>query len=168
MATVRVSRDIAAPVERVFAMFTDIEHGAEHVSGIMNTEMMTLSPLHLGSKWTETRQVLGRYDDAEMEITAFEQNRGYTITHHKAGVRIDTSFLFEPIEGGTRVSVEFALNPQGLPPALLSPIEWAIAGKVRDVLAHDLRDLKNCVEQVGSAASAPAAPDKAPQGTLVI
>jgi hypothetical protein len=47
------------------------------------------------------------------------------------------------------VSVEFGLNPQGLPPALLSPLEWAIAGKVRDVLLHDLRDLKNCVEQVG-------------------
>ena len=30
MATITVSRDIAAPVDRVFAMFTDIEHGHEH------------------------------------------------------------------------------------------------------------------------------------------
>jgi hypothetical protein len=49
------------------------------------------------------------------------------------------------------VSIEFALNPQGLPPALLSPLEWAIAGKVRDVLAHDLLDLKNSIEKVTTA-----------------
>jgi len=45
------------------------------------------------------------------------------------------------------VTIEFALNPQGLPLALLSPLEWAIAGKVRDVLGHDLLDLKNSIEK---------------------
>jgi len=148
MATVRVSREIAAPVDKVFALFTDIEHGSEHVSGIKGTEMLTLPPFRLGTKWQETREVLGRLDAAEMEVTSFEQNKAYTVTHQKAGVRIDTTFGFEPIPGGTRVSVEFGLNPQGLPPALLSPIEWAIAGKVRDVLGADLHDLKNSVERV--------------------
>jgi len=151
MATVRVSRDMGAPVDRVFAMFTDIEHGSEHVSAIKKVDMMTFGPLRLGSKWNETREVMGRLDDAEMEVTAYEQNRAYTITHHKAGVRIDTVFAFDAIEGGTRVSIEFGLNPQGLPPALLSPLEWAIGGKVRDVLLQDLLDLKTSVEKVGSA-----------------
>jgi uncharacterized protein YndB with AHSA1/START domain len=151
MATVKVSREIDAPVDRVFAMFTDIEHGREHVSGIKKIEMMTFGPLRLGSKWSETREVMGRLDDAEMEITAFEHNKSYTITHHKAGVRVDTVFTFSPVGAGTLVSVEFGLNPQGLPPALLSPFEWAIAGKVRDVLTHDLMDLKQSVEKVGRA-----------------
>jgi polyketide cyclase/dehydrase/lipid transport protein len=91
MATVRVSRDIAAPVEQVFAMFTDIEHGSEHVSAIMNVQMLTVGPLRLGSQWVEARQVLGRLDEANMEITAFEKDRGYTITHHKAGGSIRPS-----------------------------------------------------------------------------
>ena len=147
MATIKVSRDIAAPVEDVFALFTDIEHGAAHVSGIKGVEMMTFGEFRLGTKWGETREVLGRLDDAVMEITAFERNRSYTITHHKAGVRVDTVFTFEPAPAGTRVSIEFALNPQGLPLALLSPLEWAIAGKVREVLAHDLLDLKNSIEK---------------------
>ncbi|MEQ1760898.1 MAG: SRPBCC family protein [Vicinamibacterales bacterium] len=148
MATVRVSRDIEAPVDSVFALFTDIEHGSQNVSGIKKVKMVTFGPLRLGSRWIETREVIGRPDDAEMEITAFEHNRGYTITHHKAGVRIDTSFSFEPFENGTRVSVEFGLRPQGLPPALLSPLEWAMSGKVRDVLSQDLLDLKQSVEKV--------------------
>jgi uncharacterized protein YndB with AHSA1/START domain len=149
MATVKVSREMAAPVERVFQLFTDIEHGAEHVSGIKGIEMLTPGGFSLGTRWREKREVLGRLDDAEMEVTAFELNRSYTVTHHKAGVRIDTRFTFDPAPGGTTtVGIEFALSHQGLPPGLLSPLEWAIAGKVRDVLSHDLSDLKQSVEKV--------------------
>jgi uncharacterized protein YndB with AHSA1/START domain len=152
MATIKVSTNIAAPVETVFAMFTDIEHGPGRVSGIKAVQMETFGDFRLGTKWRETREVLGRTDDAEMEITAFDRNRAYTITHHKAGVRVDTEFTFEPVATrGTRVSIEFALNPMGLPPAVLSPLEWAISGKVRDVLTTDLLDLKNSIERVAAA-----------------
>lgn len=148
MATVKVSSDIGAPVEAVFARFTDIQHGAEHVGGIKNIKVLTPGEFALGTRWNETREVFGRQDDAEMEVTAFEKNRAYTITHHKAGVRIDTAFTFTPNSAGTRVGIEFGLNSQGLPPGLLAPLSWAITNKVRDVLTNDLADLKSSVETV--------------------
>jgi uncharacterized protein YndB with AHSA1/START domain len=148
VATVKVSRDIAAPVAEVFTRFTDIQHGPAHVSAIKDVQLLTPGGFSLGTRWLETREVFGRQDSAEMEVTAFEKNRTYTITHHKGGVRIDAVFGFDPIATGTRVSIEFGLNSQGLPPGLLSPLEWAIAGKVRDVLANDLSDLKASVERV--------------------
>ena len=46
------------------------------------------------------------------------------------------------------LELAFGFRPQGLPPGLLSPLEWAIAGKVRDVLSSDLMDLKASVERV--------------------
>ena len=122
-------------------------HGPEHVSSIKGIEMLTPRGFELGARWTEKREVLGRVDDAEMEVTAFERNRSYTITHHKAGAKVDTIFTFEPVAAGTKVSIEFALENQGLPPGLLSPVSWAIAGKVREVLGHDLDDMKRSVEQ---------------------
>jgi carbon monoxide dehydrogenase subunit G len=146
MATVTVSNHVEAPVEQVFKVFTDIEHGPEHVSGIKKVEMLTPGVVHLGSRWRETREVLGRDDSAEMEITAFERNKTYTITHHKAGVRVDTTFYFEPEGTGTKVSVEFDLDGGGVPPGLLAPLGWAIEGKVQRVLSHDLADLKQSVE----------------------
>jgi hypothetical protein len=148
VATVKVSSDIGAPVGDVFARFTDIQQGPAQVSGIKDIQMLTPGGFSLGTRWRETREVLGRRDEAEMEVTAFEMNRGYTITHHKGGVRIDTVFTFEPLPGGTRVSIEFGLNSQGLPPGLLSPLEWAISGKVRDVLTRDLADLKASLERI--------------------
>ena len=147
MTTVAVSNEIAAPVERVFQTFSDIEHGPAHVTGIKKLEMMTAGPVHVGTRWLETREVMKNLDTAEMEITAFERNRMYTITHHKAGVRIDTTFWFEPSPRGTKVTVEFDLGSGGIPPGLLSPLGWAIAGKVESVLNHDLADLKRSVEE---------------------
>lgn len=146
MTTVTVSSQIAAPVERVFQLFTGVEHGAERVSGIKKIEMLTPGRFKLGTRWRETRDILGASDSAEMEVTSFERNRTYTITHHKAGVRIDTTFWFEPSGEGTKVSVEFELDTEGLPPGLLTLLNRAIAGKVRDVLDQDLADLKTSLE----------------------
>jgi hypothetical protein len=146
MATVTVSQHISAPVDQVFKLFTDFEHGAEHVSGIKKIELLTPGGVGLGTRWSETREVMGRLDSATMEITAFERNRMYTITHHKAGIRIDSTFWFEPLNGGTSVSIEFDLDAGGLPPGLLTPLGWVIAGKVQRVLSHDLADLKRSAE----------------------
>jgi carbon monoxide dehydrogenase subunit G len=145
MATVAVSNEIAAPLDHVFRIFTDIENGPAHVSGIKKLEMMTTGPIHVGTRWLETREVMGRRDTVEMEITAFERNRMYTITHHKAGVRIDTTFWFEPSRERTKVTVEFDLDSSGLPPGLLEPLGWAISSKVENVLNHDLADLKRVI-----------------------
>jgi hypothetical protein len=145
MPTVAVSNEIDAPLDRVFDTFTDIEHGPAHVSGIKKLEMLSPGPVHIGTRWLETREVMGRLDTVEMEITSFERNRMYTITHYKAGVRIDTTFRFEPAGNGTKVTVEFDLGSGGFPPGLLAPLGWAIAGKVENVLNTDLADLKRSI-----------------------
>lgn len=146
MATARVSSEISAPVEHVFAIFTDIDHAPAYVSGIKQIEQLTPGGFGLGTRWRETRVVLGRVDDAEMEVTAIERNRRYTITHHKAGIRIDAEFSFEPTPAGTRVSIEFELGHGGLPPGLLTPVEWVIGSKVEEALKADLDDLKRSIE----------------------
>jgi uncharacterized protein YndB with AHSA1/START domain len=145
--TVKVFATIDASVERVFGLFTDIEHAVEHVSSIRSVALRTRGrPFGLGTRWRETRELFGGLDSAEMEVTAFERNRAYTITHRKAGVRIETAFAFEPRADGTSVSIEFTVQTAGLPTGFLTPLNWAIAGKVRHVLNRDLSDLRQIAE----------------------
>lgn len=146
MTTVTVATEIAAPVDRLFPVFTDLERIAARVSNIRKIELLTVGGLRLGTRWLETREVLGREDTAEMEITAYERNRTYTITHHKAGTRIDAVFTFTPNGERTTVRVEFDLQSGGLPPGALAPVRWAIADKVRNVIGHDLAELKEFIE----------------------
>jgi len=145
MATITVSNQIDAPVNEVFERFTDLDGSPTRVSGIKAIEMLTPGKFGPGTRWRETREVLGQLDTAEMEVTAYERNRTYTITHHKLAARIETVFTFQPLNGGTRVNVELSLSGPGLPPGLLAPIEWAIASTVRDVLSQDLADLKRSI-----------------------
>ena len=147
MTTVTVTNEVSAPIDSVFAQFTDVERAAQDVSSIRGLKKLTPGPFGLGTRWEEVRQVLGHLDRAEMEVTAFERNRTYTITHHKGGVRINTVFRFEPSGDKTKVTIEFALDSQGLPPGFLAPVGWAMAGKVRDVLSSDLAELKDSVEK---------------------
>jgi len=147
MTPMTVTDILAAPVDDVFKAFTDLEHQAGRVSGIRGIEVLTTGGFRLGTRWRETREVLGRVDDAEMEVTQYEQNKGYTITHEKAGVRIDTVFAFAPAGDGTSVSITFSLENQGLPPGLLTPVTWAIAGKVKEALGKDLTDMKKAIEK---------------------
>ena len=151
--TVAVSADISAPIRCVFDLFTDIERAEERVSGIKRIETLTTGSFGLGTRWRETREVFGRLDTAEMEVTAFERYRTYTLSHYKGGVGVEIVFLFEPETTGTRVTIEFTLDGAGLPPGFLTPLSWAIAGKVRHVLSHDLADLKNCLERTPSTSS---------------
>lgn len=146
MTTVTVTNKLEAPVDAVFAAFTDLEQNAGRVSGIKNVEMLSTGGFRLGARWRETREVMGRLDDAEMEVTAFDQGRGYTITHYKGGAKIDTVFTFTPDGEATNVTIAFALENQGLPPGLLTPVSWAIAGKVKEILSRDLSDMKKSVE----------------------
>ena len=145
---------------KILGEISSVARNSHHPSGdprlsecgaaIKEIKMTSTGPLNLGTRWIETRKVLGRMDDAEMEITSFERNRTYTITHHKGGLRIDTMFTFDPVPAGTNVSIEFELDGQGLPPGLLSPLEWAVGGKIRHALSDDLDHLKRSVEQVAS------------------
>ena len=147
MTTVTVATEIAAPVERVFEVFTDLEHSAARVTNIRKIELLTVGSFRLGTRWLETREMLGREDTAEMETTAYERYRTFTITHHKAGARIDAVFTFTPDGDRTTVRVEFDLQSSGLPPGTLAPVRWAIADKVRDVIGHDLANLKDFIER---------------------
>ena len=144
--TIAVSTRIEAPLTRVFDRFTDLDRAAEYVSGIVAVERFTDPPFGIGSRWRETRRVLGHLDSAEMEVTQFSRYRGFTISHQKAGLRIDTAFSFEAAGTGTLVAVEFSLDGSQVPAALLTPLNWVIAGKVRHVLHEDLSDLKAGLE----------------------
>ncbi|HZT76084.1 MAG TPA: SRPBCC family protein [Vicinamibacterales bacterium] len=144
--TIAVSTYITAPLTRVFDRFTDLDHAAEYVSGILSIERLNSGAFGVGTRWRETRRLLGRVDSAEMEVTAFARCTAYTISHVKAAIRIETRFAFEASDRGTLVAVEFSLDGTQMPMALLAPINWAIAGRVRHVLHADLADLKASLE----------------------
>jgi uncharacterized membrane protein len=146
MASVRVGTHIERPLEDVFRLFTDIEGAADRVSNIHKIELLTPGGFSIGTRWLETREILGREATEELSVTAFERERSYTITTETAGTKFDCTFRFEPARGGTDVVAEFHVVPQSFGGMLVAPFGWMMMKTVETSLEQDLADLKAAAE----------------------
>jgi uncharacterized membrane protein len=142
---------VAAPVERVFALGTDIENWPQYIKGIKRVELLTEGPFRVGTRFRETRLMHGREATEEMEVTAVEPGRGYTLGCTSCGCQYRSEFRFQPEGGGTRVTMDFEARPLSLFARLMSPLAWLMKGMVRKCVEEDLRDLKSHAEAMQTA-----------------
>ncbi|MEM9347409.1 MAG: SRPBCC family protein [Planctomycetota bacterium] len=136
-----VKRQISAPIERVYDVFTDLPHAAERVSGIESVEVLTDQPFGVGTRWEETRIMMGKRATETMWITAVEPNRSYTTEAESGGAHYKSTFTFEPNDAGTRVVMSFEGRPMTWWSKMLSPLGLLMKGSIRKMLHQDLDDL---------------------------
>lgn len=146
MASVRVGTHIERPIEDVFRLFTDIEGAASRVSNIQKVELLTVGDFSIGTRWLETRAVLGRESTEELLVTALEHGHAYTITMETRGTKFECTFRFERALGGTDVLAEFEVVPQSFGGMLVAPFGWMMMNTVEASLKQDLADLKAAAE----------------------
>jgi carbon monoxide dehydrogenase subunit G len=108
---VQVSIVINRPVEEVFAFLSDLENNLKWRSGMIEAKKTSAGPIGVGTTYRMSNNFFGRRAEGEAVVTEYEPNRKYA-TMNKSGLRIKTQRMFEPFEGGTRVtfSVETELG----------------------------------------------------------
>ncbi len=141
-----ITESVAAPPERVFGLATDLAGCAERVAGIDSVEVLTDGPFAIGTRWRETRTMMGKRATEEMWITALEPGRSYTAEAESCGCHYTSVLTCEPDGEGTRLSLTFEGQPLTLTSKLLSPLGWLMKGQVRSMLAADLADLRRAAE----------------------
>src|SRR3712207_9171600 len=123
MQDVEVRRHVSAPVERVWALATDLEGAPRVVRGIEAVEVLTPGPFGVGTRWRETRGMFGRSATEEMTVTAVEPHRSYSTDASGPGVRDVSTFTFAPAAGGgTDVTAPFG----GRPPSAAAAVNGAL------------------------------------------
>ena len=85
-----------APLPAVFKVFSDLENAADRISGIKSIEMLTEGPMQVGTRWRETRTFMKRDATEEMEITAFEPDKHYSVGAESCGCVYETHFASVP------------------------------------------------------------------------
>lgn len=135
------------PPEMVFAQFTNFAEAANHVDAITRVEMLTDGPVGLGTRFRETRMMFGKEATEEMEITAFEQNRLYTLGCESCGCEHAYTFRFEPERGGTRVRVEAEMKALNIGAKIVMPLmNLFMGGTIKQCLRDDLVQMKAVAE----------------------
>lgn len=147
--TVTAKIDIEAPVERVFALFTDFPQMEERIKGITKMEFLEKEGrAEVGMKWRETRVMFGKEATEVMWITSLTPNRSYTVEAESRGVHYTSTYTFTPTDGGTEVTLTFGGEPQTFMAKLMGAIMGPLmSGTIKKMLLADMTDLKLVAER---------------------
>ncbi|MEQ8769983.1 MAG: SRPBCC family protein [Phycisphaerales bacterium] len=142
MGTLSYTYTFGAPADRVFDALLDIEAWPEMMTGIAMTERLTDGPTRVGTRFRETRVMMGREATEEMEFTAMEPGRSYTLGGTSCGCEMRFEHTLTPEGGGSRLDIEMTSKPVTLFAKVVGPIAGAMMkGAMRKCLDKDFDDL---------------------------
>lgn len=151
MPAVSVSREVAAPAERTWSVATDLDR-AEHVlSAVIAVERLDgAGACSVGTRWRETRRMFGREATEEMEVTAIEPGRAYTVEAESHGAHYVSTLTVEPMGERSRIEMTFDGRPTGRVARILAATVGRLAaGATRKALTQDLADIAAAAERPG-------------------
>lgn len=148
-------RRIEASSERVWAVLTDLDRASEVLSGVTRIERLGGPGYAVGTRWRETRTMLGKEATEEMEVVGIEPGRSTTIAAEAGGIASRTVFALEPDDDrtgiGTLLRMRFAGTLQTMSwvqrvaAKLTAPIGMSVT---RKAMQQDLDDIAAEAERV--------------------
>jgi hypothetical protein len=143
MQQFKTSVVIRRPVEAVFTFVSDYRNSPQWVSGGLEHTKVSAGPLGVGTVIRTTGRTMGLHIEITRIVTAYEPYGKYAFKTEYRQVPLTTTFLFEPVQGDTRLTVIVEGEPDGLFKAA-APL---VLGTVRQQFEGDLRRLKTLLEK---------------------
>lgn len=98
--------EIERPVEEVFAYLTDPSKLPEWDPRIVDVEQLTDGPMRVGTRFRETRTMLGRKVSQVVEVTEYDPPRLFTLRIEEGPIGLDARNVLEAVDGKTRLRFE--------------------------------------------------------------
>lgn len=140
--------EINAPISKTFGVFTDLNQAKDTLSGIKELEMIEGSEkMQVGTKWKETREMMGKDSTEIMWVTALTENKSYSVEAESHGTKYLSTFTFSERDGGTDVAWIFEGIPQSASAKLMSIFAVLFSGSLKKMMQTDLDELKAACEK---------------------
>jgi carbon monoxide dehydrogenase subunit G len=148
-----LTQHINAPADKVWAVISDIPGSAATLSGVDSIQMLTEGPYAEGTRWKETRTMMGRAETVEMWVAQSQppsQPGGggtagsTTVKASQRGADYTIRLALAERDGGTDLTLTFAAEM--LKPTRFSKVMMAVFGPLgmritRKALAKDLAEI---------------------------
>ncbi len=153
-----VSVHIDAPPDRVFDAASDIPHAHERCTAITNIEMLTQGPVGKGTRFRETRKVMGKEATEQFEVSRYDRPTAYDLTCDGHGCHfLTTVAVARAPEGGSTLSMDFRCTPRTLPAKVMNLVMGRMMTSMcRKGMQQDLADIKASIEGRAVGADADA------------
>lgn len=139
-----LTRHVNARPEKVWAVISDIPGSAATLSGVESIQMVSEGPYGEGTRWKETRSMMGRRETVEMWVSQADPPRSTTVKALQGGADYTSRFTLAERDGGTDLTLTF--GAEVLKPTVLSRVMMALFGRIgmsitRKALAKDLAEI---------------------------
>lgn len=130
--------------------------GQANLSGILALERLDAgTEFGVGTRWNETRKLFGRESTEELEVTAIDPGKSYTVENESGGVRYTTVFVVSPRGDGSVVSMSMESEAVTTSGKLMAVVTRLVSGSIRKMLATDLDDIAAAAEATDGEAGSP-------------
>lgn len=137
---------IRCPVEQVFAFMSVPKNRTRYDAALLGVRQTPDGPLHLGTQIFEMRSAMGVKREMVTEVSVLESNRkiGYR-TLPGDSMNAYGAYEFVPVPEGTRLTLDFTLDPGGL----MKLAEPFIASGLKRNIGAGLENIKRVLESEG-------------------
>lgn len=141
---ISLTQHVNAPADKVWAVISDIPGSAATLSGIDAIQMLSDGPYGEGTRWKETRTMMGRSETVEMWVSKADAPRSTTVKALQGGADYTSRFTLTDRDGGTDLTMTF--DADMVNPSRMSKLALALFGKLgmritRKALAKDLAEI---------------------------
>lgn len=143
MSTIKVARQIQAPVEEVFRTISDIRNFSKAVPEIVNIEFLSETKSGVGTRFKETREFKGREVATVLEVTEYSENDHIRIVSDMQGTIWDSLFTVSENNGGCKLTLEMEARPYKFISKIMTPLMKGFVGKA---LKRDMDAVKEYCE----------------------
>ncbi|MFF0479278.1 SRPBCC family protein [Streptomyces sp. NPDC004284] len=150
--SVVVERRVAASPGRVWESITDLRDMPRVLSGVDRVEVLTEGVFDVGTRWRETRRMLGKEATEEMTVTECEPPDRYVTVADSHGMHYVSELTLTPDgTGATTLRMAFSARPAaGRAPGPVARLLARFGAKaVARALTKDLSDIAAAVESRG-------------------
>ncbi len=141
MINIVLSVVINRPIEETFQFV--VNHGENSplwVAGLAEVKDLPEGPLDVGVQWTDVGQILGLRGETSYELTEYTPNSSIAYKTISGTTTFTGKYIFEPIDGGTKVSLSIEGETGGLF-KLAEPVFTRMLRRQWDTNLANLKDL---------------------------
>ncbi|SMO46622.1 SRPBCC family protein [Gracilimonas mengyeensis] len=143
MTLLTVTKQINAPLNRVFNTISDIRNFTEAVPDIVHVEFLTEQKHGVGTKFRETREINGRKATTDLEVTELKEDEYIRLVSDAGGTIWDSLFTVKEKKGVTELTLTMEAKPYKMMAKLTTPL---MKGIMKKALKKDMISLKNYCE----------------------
>lgn len=143
MSRTTVRRTIGAPVDFVFRTVSEIENYSKAIPHIVDVEFLSDVRSGVGSRFRETRLMMGREASTILEVTEYVENDRVRLVSNEGGTVWDSIFTVRPVDDGTELTLVMDAAPYTFKSKVVVPIMKFV---VRMGLVKDMDAVKEYCE----------------------